>query len=106
MTPSHQTDSTHSVGNFLFEEKPSKYSIIDWVYKRIVFDSLFDYSQQPNVMNVSSESLPPPPAYLLDSAERTPPGKASETHVTQTVKGKQGFKMNINRIAFHHAQRK
>lgn len=47
------------------------------------------YSQQPNVMNASSESLPPPPAYLLHSTGRTSPGKTSETHVTQTVKGKQ-----------------
>lgn len=45
--------------------------------------------QQTNPMNASSESLPPPPAYLLDSSGRTSPGKANETHVTQTVKGKQ-----------------
>lgn len=30
-------------------------------------------------MNTSSESLPPPPAYLLDSSGRTSPGKVGET---------------------------
>lgn len=30
-------------------------------------------------MNASSESLPPPPAFLLDSSGRTSPGKVGET---------------------------
>lgn len=36
-------------------------------------------SMQSNIMNTSSESLPPPPAYLLDSNEHTSPGKVGET---------------------------
>lgn len=67
VTPSHQLDSVNSVRNL---------KSANFLLKLIAH---FSRSQplHSNIMTSSSESLPPPPAYLLDG--RTSPGKVGET---------------------------
>lgn len=70
VTPSHQMDAVNAVRlNFNFS-----YFLYD-----LSFAFILPQQMQSNIMTSSSESLPPPPAYLLDSTGRTSPGKVCET---------------------------